>query len=128
MKTTLTWHQPLSALSLLFLGLGLFFQSAPITSGADDSQFFPQTGHIINGKFLQYWRANGGLATYGYPLTEAHNELNPEDGKIYLTQWFERHRLELHPENAGTKYEVLTGLLGNQLKREALAVDPHFQR
>lgn len=128
MKTITTWRRPFSALILLLLGLGLFLPSAPRVSADEDSQFFPQTGHSVSGKFLQYWRANGGLATYGYPLTEPQNEVNAEDGKTYLTQWFERHRLELHPENAGTKYEVLTGLLGNQLKREALAIDPDFQR
>jgi hypothetical protein len=51
-------------------------------------------------------------------------ELDPETGKTFLTQWFERSRFELHPENAGTRYEVLLGLLGKDLRREALAVDP----
>jgi hypothetical protein len=29
-------------------------------------------------------------------------------------QYFERNRFEYHPENAGTPFEVLLGLLGNQ--------------
>lgn len=33
-------------------------------------------------------------------------------------QYFERNRFEYHPENAGTQYEVLLGLLGNQLTEE----------
>jgi hypothetical protein len=42
-------------------------------------------------------------------------EINPTDGKPYLTQHFERARFEHHPENAGTPYEVLLGLLGREL-------------
>jgi hypothetical protein len=42
-------------------------------------------------------------------------ETNPTDGKQYLTQHFERARLEYHPENAGTPYDVLLGLLGREL-------------
>ncbi len=40
------------------------------------------------------------------------------NGKEYLTQWFERSRFELHPENAGTPYEVLLGVLGRQLSEK----------
>ena len=42
-------------------------------------------------------------------------ETNPTDGKQYLTQHFERARFEYHPENAGTPYDVLLGLLGREL-------------
>ncbi|HEX2910646.1 MAG TPA: hypothetical protein VH186_07540, partial [Chloroflexia bacterium] len=95
---------------------------------AEESRFFPETSHTVSGKFLQYWEQNGGLPVFGYPLTEAQNEVDPETGQTFLTQWFERNRFELHPENAGTKYEVLLGLLGKDLRREALTVDPDFQR
>lgn len=90
-------------------------------------QFFPETGHTVSGKFLEYWQANGGLPVYGYPITEAQSELDPETGKFFLTQWFERNRFELHPENAGTKYEVLLGLLGKDLQRDALAIIDDFR-
>jgi hypothetical protein len=32
-----------------------------------------------------------------------------------VVQYFERARFEWHPDNIGTPYEVLLGLLGNQL-------------
>ena len=38
------------------------------------SQYFPETGHSISGRFLEYWRTNGGLAVFGYPLTDERNE------------------------------------------------------
>ncbi len=32
--------------------------------------YFPETGHTEGGRFLAYWRANGGLAQFGFPLSE----------------------------------------------------------
>jgi hypothetical protein len=77
-----------------------------------DCASFTDTKHTLRGTFLRYWEANGGLPVFGYPLTEEFVERNPVDGKEYLVQYFERNRFELHPENAGTRYEVLLGLLG----------------
>ncbi len=67
----------------------------------EDSQFFAETNHTVSGKFLEYWRNNGGLTAYGYPITDAQSEVDPETGKTLLTQWFERNRFELHPEKRG---------------------------
>jgi sugar lactone lactonase YvrE len=111
---------------ILILGLTLGLGQTGLVQ-AEDEQFFPETGKTLRGKFLQYWRENGGLPVFGYPITDAQNEVDPETNRPFLTQWFERNRFELHPENAGTKYEVLLGLLGKDLKREALNVDTDFR-
>jgi streptogramin lyase len=112
--------------------MGMAVLHIPETAQAADpttnSQYFPETKHTISGKFLDYWNANGGLPVFGYPISDAKNEVDSETGKTFLTQWFERNRFELHPELASTKYEVELGLLGNHLRREALAVDPDFLR
>jgi hypothetical protein len=42
-------------------------------------------------------------------------DTNPTNGQQQMTQHFERARFEYHPENAGTPYEVLLGLLGREL-------------
>jgi len=42
-------------------------------------------------------------------------EKNQADGKEYTVQYFERARLEYHPENAGTPYVVLLGLMGTEV-------------
>lgn len=78
-------------------------------------RYFPETGHNLRNSFKTYWEQNGGLFIYGYPTSEEFNEVNPSDGQTYVTQWFERARFEYHPENKGTKYEVLLGLLGDQI-------------
>ncbi|NWJ47004.1 MAG: hypothetical protein HXX08_14170 [Chloroflexi bacterium] len=120
-----TRYVRLSCSLALLLTLSLF--TTPLLA-ADISRYFPETGHTVAGKFLQYWQANGGLATYGYPITDAQAEVDPETGKTFTMQWFERNRMELHSENAGTKYEVLLGLLGKDLNRSRLATDPVFQK
>ncbi len=79
--------------------------------------WFPQTGHTLRSTFLDYWNKHGGLAQFGYPLTEEFFEPVGvgADNKLYQVQYFERARFELHPENAGKPSEVLLGALGREL-------------
>ncbi len=74
--------------------------------------YFPQVKHSMSGPFLAYWQRNGGVSQLGYPISEPILERNPRDGQTYTVQYMERARFELHPENAGSPYEVLLGLLG----------------
>ena len=111
---------------LSVLALGLFISTARSAHAATDGQYFPETGHSVSGTFLAYWKAHGGLPVFGFPITDAQSEIDTETGKVFLTQWFERRRFELHPEFAGTDHEVLCGLIGKDLCRDALAVDPNF--
>jgi Cu-Zn family superoxide dismutase len=70
---------------------------------------FPETGFCISGRIREFWEQNGGLAVFGLPLA-AQQETTLE-GESHQAQWFERVRLELHPENA-RPYDVLLGRLG----------------
>jgi hypothetical protein len=97
--------------------------------------FFPVTGHNVSPRFLDYWLANGGLAQFGYPLTEesAGIPLVEEGTGRVLTydgvvQYFERARFEYHPENAGTPYAILLGQFGRQIlgQVDALRGNPDF--
>jgi hypothetical protein len=92
-----------------------FHAQDPQTSPLQEpGSYFPQTGHNLSGIFEHYWQTHVGLAVHGYPITEELHERNPIDGKEYTVQYFERSRFELHPQNAGSDYEVLLGLLGRQ--------------
>ena len=83
-----------------------------ITAAADDScDFYAQTGHTLCNGFRGYWADNGGLAIFGYPITQELQEKNPDDGKTYTVQYFERARFEYHPENPAG-YTVELGRLG----------------
>ncbi len=75
---------------------------------------FIETSRCVGDRFLAYWRANGGLAQQGLPISDEFDEVNPTDGKTYRTQYFERARFEYHPEQADPQYQVLLGLLGRE--------------
>ncbi|NBU64862.1 MAG: hypothetical protein EBS29_10235, partial [Chloroflexia bacterium] len=83
--------------------------------------YFAETGHTLRNAFKRHWLGTGGLAQYGYPISEEFYEVNPVDGQTYVVQYFERARFEWHPEHIGTPYEVLLGLLGSQLLSEKIS-------
>jgi protocatechuate 3,4-dioxygenase beta subunit len=87
-------------------------------------QWFAETGHTVGdttegGKAIAaFWTQLGGLKQFGLPLSQPFMERSKDDGKTYLVQYFERQRFEYHPENKGTRFEVLLGRLGaEQVKR-----------
>ena len=82
---------------------------------SQSSIYIEPTKHSLSEPFLSYWRNNGGLAIFGYPISEPFNEQNEDDGKTYQVQYFQRNRFEFHPENQ-PPYDVLLGLLGNDFK------------
>ncbi len=75
--------------------------------------YFDVTGHNLGGAFRAYWEANGGLAQFGYPISEAFTE-TLENGRAYTVQYFERARFESHPDNAAP-YDVLLGQFGRRV-------------
>jgi hypothetical protein len=85
--------------------------------------YMEATRHSLGEPFLTYWRDNGGLAIFGYPISEPFDEENPETGKTYLVQYFQRNRFEFHPENQ-PPYDVLLGLLGRDFKELQEAINP----
>lgn len=77
-------------------------------------RYFAETRHAVGGRFLAYWEQHGGLAVFGFPISDEFDELLA-DGNVYRVQYFERARLEYHPQHAGSAYEVQPGLLGRAL-------------
>ena len=76
----------------------------------------PHITNCIAGRFRQYWEGNGGLPVFGYPISPSQQQSSAEG--TFLTQFFERNRFELHPENT-PPYDVLLGRLGDdELKQQ----------
>jgi YVTN family beta-propeller protein len=75
---------------------------------------FPETGKCVQGLFYAYWHEHGGLERFGYPITDEFDEVGRADGKTRRVQYFERARLEYHPERVNTPAVVLPGLLGRE--------------
>jgi hypothetical protein len=80
-------------------------------------RYFAETGHVVSYGFLDYFREKGGLDIFGYP----RSEFMSEEG--YRVQYFQRARMEWHPEdlsgprmrltNLGEMYIERFGLPGN---------------
>ncbi len=107
----------------------------PARSAQAAPRCFPETNQCLDGRIRQYWEQNGGLPVFGFPITAQAPELNRDTGQTYVTQWMERNRFELHPENAAP-YDVLLGRLGDDRLRQlgidwqtlpkANPSDPHY--
>ncbi|HUY99422.1 MAG TPA: DUF4232 domain-containing protein [Thermomicrobiaceae bacterium] len=70
--------------------------------------YFPQTQHYLAYGFLDYWLQHGGLAIFGYPITEEFQQNG------LTVQYFERAVFEYHPSNPNP-YKVEQRRLGANL-------------
>lgn len=96
----------------------------PVADPQDDAAYFSETGHTLRGEFLHFWERRGGLALFGFPISE------PFDENGQLVQYFERARFAHNPAdmesfyrsmeqvngiNLDTLYEVQLGHVGREL-------------
>jgi hypothetical protein len=106
-------------LAVLLFGGALALAAAPGAQAQAGGRCFPETGYCIAGPIRDFWERNGGLMVFGFPITPQQPE--PIEGRTTQVQWFERSRLELHPENTWP-YDVLIGRMGadrlGQLRRD----------
>lgn len=75
----------------------------------------------VDERFLAFWRRQGGPEILGLPVTAAFNQAGA--GGTRLVQYFDRARLELHPELA-PPYDIMLGRVG----AERLALEPRTRR
>lgn len=92
-------------------GRKLRFAAAPRGAAVAGSRYFPRTGHTLGGSFLAYWRANGGEAVFGPPISEVLTET--DGGQRSSVQWFENARLEIPTGNG----DVIPAPLGEEVLR-----------
>ncbi len=111
------WQQFLAVLAMIAFALSVIV--VPQVARAQQGELcFDQPGvsACVAPQFRSFWQQNGGLAVFGYPLQPAAEEQTPE-GR-FLVQYFERQRMELHPENPAP-YNVLLGRVNAEvLNRE----------
>src|SRR5512138_2955480 len=69
----------------------LLTQWGTVNAQSTDVQFFPETGHIVKGDFLRFYKSvRDPKLLFGYPITE---QITSKDGKT--VQYFQRARFEL---------------------------------
>jgi polysaccharide biosynthesis protein PslG len=84
-----------------------------------DGTYEPATSHTLRdgpAPFRSFWYNNGGLEVFGYPKSEQFQEVNQANGQVYWVQYFERQRMEWHPDEPDPRYQILLGLLGNEYR------------
>jgi len=97
---------------LIAILIGVMMIALPVS--AEDGlslprEFFPEAGHWVIGEFLEHFNSHGGLAVFGYPLTEPYYQ-----GGV-LIQYFQNARMEWHINEDGT-YSVQLGHLGEETR------------
>jgi hypothetical protein len=97
--------------------------TAEIYNDGPPGQCFYETGHCMSYDFNEHWYAHGRLAINGFPLSEVFSE-QLEDGKVYRVQYFERVRMEYHPEVADPQYRVQLGQFGRHIHPAEPAATP----
>lgn len=100
----------------IVLVIGLLGIPMTPAAAASHERCFPETGYCISGPFREFWEQQGGLSVFGYPIGPIRTEINADDRQSYQTQWYERARFELHPENPAP-YTVQLGRMGSDLLR-----------
>jgi hypothetical protein len=92
-------------------------QVSPVTAtdwSPPRTVYIPDTGQTIDGVFLDFWRANNGIANYGYPITP---EFTMTNGVI--AQYYGYARFEYWP-NAADGQVVRLGNVGEDLRPKNL--------
>lgn len=118
-RTRLEWHASLHMVQGGHLGRWAAQKKQhlpafkPLQRVSTDGIFFPQTRHSMQGPFLDFWQNNGGLVTFGYPISEEFNEYYPIERKMYTVQYFERAKLELHSDQPDGN-QIMVSLLGQE--------------
>ncbi len=83
--------------------------SAGLSPGLSNCLFFGETADRITNGFLAYWQQFGGLAVFGYPISDEFQENG------VTVQYFERARFEWHPGSDPSHYDVELGRLGAEI-------------
>ena len=113
-------HTPPYDVQLGLLGVerlsrsGVDWRTLPRVGGLPTAgcRIFAETGHSLCPPFRAYWERNGGLAVFGFPISEPRDE--DVGGGVRRVQYFERNRFEEHPEQPAA-YRVQLGRLGAEL-------------
>ena len=78
-------------------------------SRTDKANFYTATNFNIDQAFADFWKNQGGLPVFGYPISRSFTENGLK------VQYFERARLELIPATATQAAYITLGLLGQEL-------------
>ena len=97
-------NPPELRVQIKLLGELLYTPGVPenITWNSSACRYFPETNHQVCYAFLDFFNTNGGIAQFGYPISETEIQ----DGR--MVQFFQRAGFEWHPElKDGNKVKLI---------------------
>lgn len=103
------WLTGLAGCLALLVGAVALVAPIPGAQAQTEERCFAETGYCMQGRIREFWERNGGLPVFGLPISPQQEE--EIEGVARQVQWFQRNRLELHPENE-RPYDVQLGRLG----------------
>lgn len=81
----------------ILLTVGALASLALPAYAQEGGRYYPETGHSVDGRFVDFFDGHGGLAILGYPITNSF--IDPQTG--WLIQYFQNARVELAPDSGG---------------------------
>ncbi len=85
---------------IVLLVLSISLAAPTYMAAQDDARYFSETGHWVTGDFLRFYeRVSDPVQVYGYPITDAFQTGSVPQHPGMLVQYFQKARLEYHPEN-----------------------------
>ena len=82
----------LSPLGIFLYDLNQAGSVVAVAPGLSACRYFSETGFPVCYTFLEFFDQNGGIAQFGYPISEI------EIHEGWMVQYFQRARFEWHPE------------------------------
>lgn len=67
--------------------------------------------------FRRFYQTHGGLPVFGRPTSEQFQERNRDTGAVHWVQYFERQRLEWHPQEPDPAFQIMLGRLGDEYRQ-----------
>ncbi|WP_448576923.1 hypothetical protein [Thermomicrobium sp.] len=81
-------------------------------------RYFPETGHYLANGFRHFWEQFGGASIFGFPLSEEFDEYDPDTGRFWTVQYFERARFVWIPESPIARDGVVLDHIGVELAHQ----------
>jgi hypothetical protein len=106
------------AMVVSLAGCLLLLSSDSLAQDDLDSRYFPETGHTVTPLFHSFYEDHGGLAVFGYPITQSF--FSPDD-RCWI-QYFQNVRLET--QGLGEKVMLSPLPMNLLIERRTAAISP----
>ncbi len=115
------WPYRVQGTHLGVVALRQLYPELPVIRRTEIAQ--PDT--FAHPRFRAFYEQYGGVAMFGYPISDGLTERDPNTGRDLIVQYFERARFELDPAAPlpdDSIWRVRLGLLGREIGARAVSI------